>query len=104
MADERDPDGFYTGPGNKTFTLTTPVKRDGADALTAITLNEPTGKQLVLHAERVNQTNDDGISAMLFLISMCSGVVLPDVEAMRQRDIDRCSDWLQLFTRPRKPA
>lgn len=102
MADDRDENGIYTGPGEITIPFVSPVKRKGQDDLTSITLQEPTGKQLSIHAEKLNSTNDDGISATMLLISLVSGVIPPDVEAMKQRDLDACGFWLANFTR-RKP-
>lgn len=102
MAADRDDNGVYTGPGEITLTLLTPVKRKGQDDLTSITLHEPSGKQLSLHAERLNATNDEGISATMLLVSLVSGWIPPDVEAMKQRDLDACGFWLANFTR-RKP-
>jgi hypothetical protein len=100
MADsDRDESGFYTGEGQTTISLRTPVERTGAQPLTAITLKEPTAKQLSEFFQKANQTNDDGVAAMTLLISLCSGIPPNEVENLRQRDHDKCAAWLALFTK-----
>lgn len=101
---DRDENGFYTGPGEKTITLRTPVKRDGQQPLTEITLQEPTAKQLSQYLSKVNETSDDGVEAMTLLISLCSGVVPPVLDQLKQRDHDACAAFLALFTKALPPT
>lgn len=96
---ERDADGVYIGPGEKTFQLISPLKREGTSDLTSITVKEPTAKQLSQYFQRQNATNDGGIEAVVLLISLASGVPLPDVEKLRQRDLDTCGGFLAVFTK-----
>lgn len=103
MDKDRDSDGVYTGAGTKTIQLRTPIKRDGAEDIVAVTLQEPTAKQLSVFAEKKNATNDDAITATIGLVSMVSGLMPPDVEKMKSRDLDACATWLALFTAAPKP-
>ncbi len=99
MADaDRDENGVYTGPGQITLPLITPIKRKDGTDLTSITLNEPTGKQLSQYAAEKNRTQDDAISATILLISLVSGQLPVDVESLKQRDLDACGNWLAGFT------
>lgn len=102
---ERDADGVYTGPGEKTIPLRTPVKRQGTTDLDEVTIQEPTAKQLSQYFTKMNGTQDDGIEAIVLLVSLTSGVPLPDVEKLKQRDLDACGDFLAVFTKvpPKKP-
>lgn len=103
---ERDAAGVYTGPGEKNIPLRTPIKRQGTDDLTSITIQEPTAKQLSQYFKRVHETSDEGIDATVLLISLTSGVPLPDVEKLKQRDLDACGEFLAVFTKqsPAKPS
>lgn len=99
MADsERDAAGIYTGPGEKTIPLRTPVKREGTSDLSAITIQEPNAKQLSQYFQIVNSTNDEGTEALIMLISATSGVAIPDVQKLKQRDLGACGDFLAVFT------
>jgi hypothetical protein len=98
MAEDRDAAGVYTGPDEKTITLRKPVKRKGADDLVAVTLQEPTAKQLSTYLALRNNSQDDGVAAMVQLICNVSGNIQPDIEAMKQRDFDDCAAFLQVFT------
>lgn len=95
---DRDADGVYTGPGEKTIPLRTPIKREGATTLESITIQEPTAKQLSQYFAKINSTNDDGTEAVMMLIMMTSGVPLPDIEKLKQRDLGACADFLAVFT------
>lgn len=99
MAEDRDEAGVYRGPGEKSIPLITPVDRVDGTKLTSVTLREPDAKQLSTYLAKVNDTNDSGVEAMTLLISLCSGVLPPDAEKLKQRDHDACADFLSLFTR-----
>lgn len=96
---ERDEAGVYTGPGEKVIPLRTPVKRQGTDPLTSITIQEPTAKQLSQYFLKQNEILDNGIAAMSLLISLTSGTPPNDVDNLKQRDLDECAAFLEVFTR-----
>lgn len=99
MADvQRDADGVYTGPGEKTITLRTAIDA-ASGSLSSITIKEPTAKQLSQYFSMLNSTHDEGIQATCLLISLCSGVIQPDVEKLKQRDLDACGEFLAVFTK-----
>lgn len=106
MADtERDEDGNYTGPGEKTIPLRTSITRADGNAATSITINEPNGKQLSAYFKRKNETSDDGIEATILLISLTSGWIPADAEKLKQRDLDACGEFLAGFSKvPPKSA
>jgi hypothetical protein len=93
----RDDAGVYTGPDSKTIPLKTPVKGAGGE-IREITIQEPTAKQLSQYFSRQNSTNDNGIEAMVLLISLTSGVLPSDIEKLKQRDLDACGEFLAVFT------
>jgi len=104
---DRDENGVYTGPDEKTITLRKPIPRKGSQEgdLTAITVKEPTAKQLSMYLAKINSTNDDGIEALVLLTSLTSGIPPNDVEKLSQRDLDDCGQFLMGFTRvPQKSA
>jgi hypothetical protein len=102
---DRDDAGVYVGPSEKTIHLKTAIPRPG-DAkgdLDSITVREPTAKQLSQFFARQNATADDGMEALILLVSLTSGVPIPDVEKLRQRDMDACGEFLAVFTKAQQP-
>ena len=99
MADQRDENGVYTGPGETDIPLRTPVKRDGKGDLTSLHLQEPDASQLSAYFAKINATSDEGIEATIGLIAAVSGVLEIDIRKLKQRDLDACGDWLALFTK-----
>jgi len=102
---DRDADGVYTGPDEKTVTLTKPVKRKGFEDLTAVTVCEPDAKQLSAYFKKLGETNDNGIEALIHLIASTSGHPHIDIEKIKQRDLDELGRFFEVFTRvPPKPT
>jgi hypothetical protein len=96
---DRDENGVYTGPGETMIPLRTPVKRDGKDDLTSLSLREPDAGQLSAYLAKINSTSDEGIEASIELIAAVSGVLSIDIRKLKSRDLDACAEWLALFTK-----
>lgn len=84
-------------PDEKTFVLRKPIKLEGLDEVTEITLYEPTTGQIKKMAK---MSDDEAISEM---ISINGGVPKKVVDMIVARDLTKMSDYLTSFM-PAAPA
>ncbi len=78
--------------------LSAPIQLANLEPVTVIPLSEPIGKHLAAARKKA-----DDLEHLMLLISLNSGVPLPVVECMKQRDLARADDFFGHFAKVATP-
>lgn len=99
-APKHDPiSGRYIGPETLTITLKKPIKVDGANPVTSITVTEPTSGQLSQSLDVERAKNE--IEGNMLLISLCAGIDPGQARMLGKRDFEEARDFaLGFFDQP----
>lgn len=96
MAD-RDAEGNYTGPAEKTIQLKNQIEAKGADTVSSITVKEPTARQMSDLVDRQNRTNY--VDAGIHLIAAMCGLDPGQAGLLGKRDFEEAMNFCEGFSK-----